>query len=289
VIAGTAVVRPAVGALAAGRGRLVVGAHGGRAVLETLAARSPLRLLAPRNHGADAWVYTSTFGGGLVDGDVVGLDVAVREGAGLLLATQASTKVYRSRVGCTQVLDARVAGGASLVVLPDPVVCFADARYAQASRIDLGRGGSLLWVDGLSCGRAARGERWQFARYETRTRIERGGAPLVRDATVLDPAHGAVASRMGRWEALFTLFAMGPRFASLAADALAAEAGRRVPAGRAAAAAGDVLEVASPLACGEGAVVRIAATSVERATRALRARLARLPALLGDDPFARKW
>ena len=36
-----------------------------------LSRRVPLRLLTPANHGHAAWVYTSSYGGGLVDGDRV--------------------------------------------------------------------------------------------------------------------------------------------------------------------------------------------------------------------------
>ena len=50
----------------------------------------------------------------------------------------------------------------------------------------------------------------------------------------------------------------------------------------------SVVEAASPLG-EDGALLRVAATSVEEATLALRERLRSLPQLLGDDPLARKW
>ena len=147
---------------------------GERTVVHTAAARSPLKLLLPKNHGVGCWVYVATLGGGLVDGDAIALSVEVERGGCALLGTQASTKVYRSPGGTTQTLHARVASGALLAVLPDPVSCFAGARYAQDLRIDLHDAtATLVLVDALTCGRAARGERWAFARYASRPRVRR--------------------------------------------------------------------------------------------------------------------
>jgi urease accessory protein len=53
------------------------------------------------------------------------------------------------------------------------------------------------------------------------------------------------------------------------------------------AARGPVLIGGSPV--GDGCVVRIAATSFEAASSAVREQLQFVPSLLGDDPWARKW
>ena len=179
-----------------------------------------------------------------------------------LLGTQASTKVYRSPAGspgagCAQRLCARVDEGALLAVIPDPVVCFADARYEQAVDVALAPSASLFLLDGYTCGRAARGERWAFAGYASRTRIDRGGARSVIDAVRLDPRHGALADRMGRFDVFLSLLAIGPRFAPVR-EAMAALS---PPAG-----AGDSVVVAvSPLGPGAdaGCMVRVAAERFE--------------------------
>ena len=122
----------------AGRGEVAVsrGADG-RSRATRVYATSPLRMLTPVNHGHAAWVYMSSYGGGLVDGDRVSLDVTVERGATAFLSTQASTKVYRSREGTASRLEALVDDDALLVFAPDPVVCFAGARYRQWQRITL--------------------------------------------------------------------------------------------------------------------------------------------------------
>jgi urease accessory protein len=260
---------------APGRGVLVLeqGARG--TVVRAARANSPLKLLLPRNHGRGVWAYMASFGGGLVDGDSIHFEVDVGAGAMGLLSTQSSTKVYRSPRGCRQALQARVGEEALLVLLPDPVACFAGARYEQETTVTLAPRASLILLDAFTCGRAARGERWAFSRYLNRTLVKREGVPLLLDAIRLDPEEGALPPRMGRFEALATLAVFGPAVAVLRTPP---PLRRRAP----------VVEAASSLG-GDGALLRVAATSVEEAMSAVRSRLRDLPVLLGDNPFARKW
>jgi urease accessory protein len=265
------------GRMGAGSATLVLARSGARTVLTTALAHSPLRLLTPRNHGHAAWVFLASFGGGLVDGDHLRVTVDVHEGAFAMLGTQASTKVYRSPAGCAQSIDARVGAGGSLAILPDPVVCFAGARYAQETRIALDASASALVFDAYTAGRSARGERWDFDRYASRTSITRDGAPLFADGTLLDPAHGSIRERMGRYESIATLVIAGPRFAPLRAAVLAS-----------ASPCTDVIVAAGPIA-GDAAVLRIASTRFEKALSTLQSCVQALASVLGDDPFARKW
>ena len=249
-------------------------------VLSTAFAASPVRVLTPRNHGSFAWVFLANFGGGLVDGDRIAVEVDVGEGASALLGTQASTKVYRSARGCSQDLRARVADRGALAILPDPVVCFAGARYSQKIDIALAPGGSLVLLDGYTCGRSARGERWQFTRYASRTRVTRGGLCAALDTTRLDAEAGPIAERMGRFDVLLTLLAIGPRVAQLRESLLALATGP--------AAGAPAIAAASPIG-NEGAILRVTAERVQGAMHLLRPSLAALAELFGDDPFARKW
>jgi urease accessory protein len=256
----------------------------GKTIVATAFASSPLRLLMPANHGRAAWVFLASLGGGLVDGDRIGIDVEVSEGAWALLGTQSSTKVYRSPeggAGTSQRLSARVAADAVLAVVPDPVVCFADARYEQAIDVALDPTASLCLVDAYSSGRSARGERWAFGRYASRTTVTRGGARSIVDATRLEPQLGPLADRMGRFDAMVTLLAIGPRLGSVRQAMLSSSLSEP-------ARAGSVLVAASPLG-EDGCILRVAAERFESASLALRSSFASLAAVLGDDPLARKW
>jgi urease accessory protein len=314
-------------------------------------ATSPLRLLMPRNHGHAAWIYTSSFGGGLVDGDRIVMDLTIAEGASAFLSTQAATKVYRSPChGTSAELRARVGAGGLLVAAPDPVVCFAAARYRQVQCFDLEPDAALVAIDWLSSGRWAAGERWAFREYLAQLSVRVEGKLVVHDVLGLRAEDGDLGARMGRFEvmAIAVLIAVGAggdvragAQAKAGAQARAsAEAGAGAEAevgGGAGAAAGvgaradadansgagleargarlreaaagivsriddmtvarraDQLLAATRLRSGCdrerecGCVVRIAGMSVEQVGRTLRELLAFVPAMLGDDPWTRKW
>src|SRR4029078_10544110 len=84
---------------APGSARIAVVRSGAKSVVSRAYVSSPLRLLTPANHGHGAWLYTSSFGGGFVDGDHIVMDVDVGRGATAFISTQASTKIYRSPAG----------------------------------------------------------------------------------------------------------------------------------------------------------------------------------------------
>jgi urease accessory protein len=264
---------------AAGHASLAFKRSGAKTVLSTALATSPLRLLTPKNHGDAAWVFLASFGGGLVDGDALDVRIDAGEDTSAFISTQASTKVYRSPSGCSQLLAARVADGAALAVVPDPVVCFAGAKYVQSIDIDLAPTASLLLFDGYTCGRAARGERWRFARYASRTTVSRSGRAVLIDAARLDSAYGPIADRMGRFNVLLSLLAVGPRFASVR-DAILAD---KPHSGRDA-----TIAASSPIGT-DGAILRVAADRSESASRVFRSSFVALAQVLGDDPLARKW
>lgn len=256
----------------------------GSTVLTRALAASPLRVLNPGSAGRAAWVYLATFGGGLVGGDSLDITIDAGPGTAALVATQASTKVYRSDLGASQRLRARAADGSLLVLLPDPVTAFSGSRYVQEQHVELDEAASLVLVDWLTAGRIASGERWQFDAYMSRTFVRRSGRLLVHDAVSLAPGDGSVACRMNRFNCVATVIVTGPAVRAAAAR-LAGEIST-VPLTRQA----DLLLAAAPLAGGDdGTVLRLAGMSVEQVGGVLRQFLNFVPTLLGDDPWACKF
>jgi len=232
-----------------------------------------LRLLTPRA-GDAAWIVTSSYGGGLVDGDHVALEVDVDAGATCVVTSQAAQKVYRGTASQTTVV--RVHAGATALVVPDPVVPFRGARFTQKTRIELGEGASLALVDCVTAGRVAYGERWAADRIETTLEV-------ARTSTTVDPANLMLldrviidARRMRRFDALATALLLGPRFADLAAAELARVAAEPITKRIA----------ASPLA--DGAIVRVAG-AIDDVVSAVRDAVRPACARTGEDPWARRW
>jgi urease accessory protein len=198
------------------------------------------------------------------------------------LSTQASTKVYRAGVHASQHLRAGVEDDSLLVVLPDPVTPFANARYQQEQRFDLAPRATLIAVDWMTAGRVGSGERWQFTKYSSRTWIRRDGRLILHDATRLEPSDGDLGERLGRFNCVAWAVAIGPavRAVAMRLSGIVSEA----PAPKRA----DVLVSAAPLE-DDGVLLRAAGLSAQQVGAVLRQHLNFIPALLGDDPWARRW
>jgi urease accessory protein len=297
-------VRASGSSLHAGRASLAVELVSGASAVTSACATNPLKLLTPRSRGDSVWAYTSSFGGGLVAGDEVRLELDIEAGARCFLGTQSSTKVYRNPAQrpCSQQLNARIGPDGLLAFVPDPVQCFAGASYSQRQAFRLAPDASLVLVDWVSGGRTARGERWAFSHYATRSEIwcrrerdetahpEQNGSPLGEsdelaflDSVCLSGEDQPlpVGARLGRFNCIGMLVLFGPLVRDAAKSLLEHVAAQ--PVSRRAALAFS----SSPLA--DGALLRLAGEQVEDVGRELHRRLAFLSVLLGDDPWARKW
>lgn len=259
-----------------GAGYLVARCVAGRTAVVDAYASSPLRYVMPTFAGQRGGVSVClvTFGGGLVDGDHVALDVTVEPGATLVLFTQASTKVFRGR--SSQVIRARVFG--TLVVLLDPVACFRGARYTQRTEIELGGEGACVLLDGFTSGRPAFGERWVMDGLHMRTRVTREGVALLDDAVRLDEADAPIAPRLAGYDAFLTLASFGARATPVRTAMLAAPERAR--------ASSRPPTLVAPSAVGDsGAIVRFAAARPEDALAAARHRMRNLSDIDAVDTF----
>ncbi|MFP6762012.1 MAG: urease accessory protein UreD [Planctomycetaceae bacterium] len=268
-----------------GCGTLEVEFIAGRTVVTRARAHSPLKWLLPQRKTQAAWAFSSTFGGGLVGGDRIEMQVGVREGASAVLATQSSTKVYRClpETQCLQFLRANVERDALLVVAPDPVTCFAGASYEQQQIIRLAPEATLVYVDWLTSGRRARGESWAFSRYQTRLDIDFDGERLLTDSLLLDPGDGPLHSpyRMGQFHCCAVVVMCGPQSAEASAALLNEVGNRPIEPEQ------TVIDSVSPLK--SGAIWRIAGQTTESVAQVLKNRLEFLKPILGDSPWGRKW
>jgi urease accessory protein len=267
--------------LAPGEGQIVFARVDGATALVSCAAASPLQILSPRRRGESAWAVLSSHGGGLVSGDQIALSIEVRKGATGLVATQAEGKVFRSPVPSRLNVEARVRAGGLLACLPDPVSCYSGARYTQDQRFTLEPDASLLFVDAITAGRTARGERWALERYESRNEINVDGELVLRDALELGSNGSPLVERMGRFQGFALAVAIGPAFAVVARSLLEQVSG--APAER----RSSLRVTASPLS--DGVLLRYGSERVEELVGALRQHLSFLSTKLGEDPFSRRW
>jgi urease accessory protein len=256
----------------------------GQSTVTTLYATTPLKLLAPVSRGACAWVYSSSFGGGMVSGDQTLLDVRVGPKARCFLGTQSSTKVYRNPEArpTGHQLRAELGSGSLMVAVPDPIQAFAGSMWRQQQIVRVSPDADLVLVDWMTSGRRARGERWAFTRFESRNEIHLGDRPWFVDALTLDPTDGPLSGgfRMGRFDGLALVALVGPRVQAGARRWVEEIAARPVQRGASLLRAASVKD--------GGAVLRFAGTDLEEVAREIHTGLRFLSPWLEGEPWNRR-
>ena len=257
----------------------------GATALTSASATDPMKILIPRPRGQSVWAYTSSFGGGMVAGDVTSLKVEINTNASCFLSTQASTKIYRNPMArpCSHTMNAAVRDNALLVFAPDPIQMFADSNYEQRQSFHLHASSNLVFLDWVSAGRSARGERWAFRKYSSRNELVLDGTRILLDSSLLDCSDGPLTHRFrgGRIDCYATIIMLGPMLLDYAKRILD-DCNEQPLTARA-----RLIFAASPLS--DGLLLRVGGESVEEVGRWIFQRLAFVPSLLDDDPWARKW
>ena len=269
----------------------------GKSRLITSHGVQPLKILQPGAPGSACHVVLSSYGGGLVAGDFIGLRVAVGAGSRLFLGTQANTKVFRSIDGtvAAQHTQGEVAAGGLAIVFPDPVVLQAESRYQQVQHWHLDPTATLLLVDWFHSGRMDQGERFAFHELRTELRVSVAGRLTLLDKLAFAPAEHIASAppHFAGYQTFFSVFLIGPpddaRFQQLAARLQQ----QQMPGadGPHFTLRGKPCAVAVTQARENVWVLRAAATSrmdLEPLCAALLAELAG-PELLGYNPLARKY
>jgi urease accessory protein len=211
-------------------------------VLRTLSYQYPLKLVVPdpdvlprRDDGEIQdmprlvhTVFLLTYGGGIVAGDTIDLEVRLASKTRLILLTQGSTKIFKTldpSLVSHQHMTVHVQRDAGLVYLPDPVQPFAQTAFSQSQIYRLEQEqGSLCVCDWVTSGRSARGENWDIYEYKSRNEVWTTDASgksrlLLRDNLILDK-HGctnmALSARMDGYAVFGTLIIRGTLFDNLA-------------------------------------------------------------------------
>ena len=268
-----------------GTGHLSLELVNGQTSIVRCRSHAPLKLLTPRHSTAAAWIYANTFGGGLVAGDRIDLTVQLGAGTTAVLTTQASTKVFHEQDGrgAEQHFDITLAEDSCLLALPDPLTCFAHARFDQTQRFSLDSNSSLVLLDWLTAGRSARGENWQFTSYRNRVEITVDGREIVFDACRLEQPYLSRLQRVGvgGYQVLANVYLVGPRTQPMADDWQSWSAGLPIHAV-------DGLAVGfsrTPW----GGVLRLAGRDTRSVTQKLMELLRPVQPWIGGCPWGRKW
>ena len=131
--------------------------------------------------------------------------------ASVQLTTTGGTRIYRPRKSApptTQTNVIRVGTNALLEYVPDAIIPYTGARFAQRTRIDLAAGAGLFWWEVIAPGREASGEVFAYETIEMQTDITAGGRLIAAENIRLDPRASALRSiaRLGEYRYWATFY-----------------------------------------------------------------------------------
>lgn len=139
--------------------------------------------------GAQAMVMSAS--AGVMAGDDQRVYVAVGTGAALQVTTQSYEKIHRMEGdgSARRATSLSVEAGGYLDHRLQPQIPFAGSDYSSATVAELADAtAALVYEEVLSCGRAARGERFGYRRYRNHVVVRVAGEPVYLDNTIYDPA-----------------------------------------------------------------------------------------------------
>jgi urease accessory protein len=150
---------------------------------------APLRIVNPRVPGAGCHVLLSHCGGGLLEGDHVGLELLCGEGTKLHIGSVGNLQVYKSRSeGSSQHVRGVVGKNAWAVFDPDTVVPHRDSIYRSFQEWHVHPDACLLVAEFMAGGRLEAGEWFAFKEYTSVLSVFLAERLALHDAFVLRPA-----------------------------------------------------------------------------------------------------
>jgi urease accessory protein len=134
--------------------------------------------------------HVHNLSGGILDTDSLSWRVDVGPRAQAQVTSTGATRVYRSRSPgsrASQCMRVSVASDAYLEYLPDQLIPFAGSRFDQKARVEIDRGGSLIWCDRVAPGREASDEIFRFESLTSDFELVAGGQPIAIERWTLAP------------------------------------------------------------------------------------------------------
>ena len=151
----------------------------------------PLQLLKAHYYDVDgtAIVYSLNPAGGILQHDRLLTEIESEAGSDAIFTTPGNNKYYRMDDDCAKVWNRLyVHSGGVLEYLPEHNVPFAESTVYQENEFYVEKGAVLFAADMVTPGRVASGERFDYNRYSSRTRIYIDGELALYDNCCLEPA-----------------------------------------------------------------------------------------------------
>jgi urease accessory protein len=163
----------------------------GATILRVKQQQPPWRVVRGfRSASGETLAHVHNLSGGILDTDSLSWQVDVGPRAQAQVTSTGATRVYRSRSPdsrASQCMRASIAPDAYLEYLPDQLIPFAGSRFDQTARVEIERGGSLIWCDRVAPGREAADEVFRFESLTSDFELIADGQPIAIERWTLAP------------------------------------------------------------------------------------------------------
>ena len=165
----------------------------GATILRVKQQQPPWRVVRGfRAASGETLAHVHNLSGGILDTDSLSWQVDVGPRAQAQVTSTGATRVYRSRSPgsrASQRASVNIAADAYLEYLPDQLIPFAGSRFDQTARVEIERGGSLIWWDRVAPGREASDEIFRFESLTSHFELIADGQPIAIERWTLDAAY----------------------------------------------------------------------------------------------------
>ncbi|WP_223152080.1 urease accessory protein UreD [Chitinophaga qingshengii] len=124
---------------------------------------------------------------GVMDGDALQISVHCPQHSEMKLFTQSFNKVHPMKKGASQLMHVKVEDRALFQYLPQPTIPFKHSIFDMENLVEVAESGHLVWGDIIGGGRIHSGERFEFTRLHSRTKVYRGGKLVFFDNQLMEP------------------------------------------------------------------------------------------------------
>jgi len=175
--------------------------RGGRTVLVSKLHTAPLKIAKAFDCPRELAVIVMDASPGMLAGDRYEMVWTAERGARVYLTNQGYSRVHPSPPGGGAVLTQRFTlhEGACVQSMMEPIMLYRDAELVSRTEVDLSPGAVWMSVDILCPGRAGRGEKFAYRRYDAELAVRYGGEPIYRNRQIIEPARQRIAAP-GAWE-----------------------------------------------------------------------------------------
>lgn len=135
------------------------------------------------------YYFLISVGGGFIEGETYTASMEVEPEAHAVVTTQAPTYIFKcnNHKQTVQEVDIRIDEQGILEYYADPVIPYKNAYYLQENRIEMAKGSTLIFLDGLTAGWSPDDKPFQYDEVGLKTVIHRDGELVLDDYLICNP------------------------------------------------------------------------------------------------------